>query len=64
MTIINSKAKEAGIQGLVNIKQTAKPLQPRKPAIPVPSDVNETALYIKNLSANKQEDLKYHCKVF
>jgi hypothetical protein len=64
MTIINSKAKEAGIQGLVNIKQAAKPLQPQEPAIPVPSNVNETALYIKDLFANKQEDLKYRCKVF
>jgi hypothetical protein len=53
MTIINSKAKEAGIQGLVDIKQTAKPLQPRKPAILVSSDVNKTALYIKDLSANE-----------
>jgi hypothetical protein len=53
MTIINSKAKEAGIQGLVDIKQAAEPLQSREPAIPVPSDVNETALYIKDLSANE-----------
>jgi hypothetical protein len=53
MTIINSKAKEAGIQSLINIKQAAKPLQPRKSAILVLSDVNKTALYIKNLSANK-----------
>jgi hypothetical protein len=64
MTIINSKAKEAGIQGLINIKQAAELLQSQKPAIPVSSDVNKTALYIKNLSANKQEDLKYRCKVF
>jgi hypothetical protein len=64
MTIINSKAKEAGIQGLINIKQTAELLQPQEPAIPVPSNVNKTALYIKDLSANKREDLKYRCKVF
>jgi hypothetical protein len=53
MTIINSKAKKAGIQGLINIKQAAKLLQPREPAILVSSNVNKTALYIKDLSANK-----------
>jgi hypothetical protein len=53
MTIINSKTKKAGIQGLINIKQAAKLLQPREPAILVFSNINKTALYIKNLFANK-----------
>jgi hypothetical protein len=53
MTIINSKAKEASIQSLVNIKQTAELLQSRELAILVSSNINKTALYIKDLSANK-----------
>jgi hypothetical protein len=53
MIIINNKTKKAGIQSLINIKQAAELLQSRELAILVSSNVNKTALYIKDLFTNK-----------
>ena len=64
IAIINSKAKEAGIKDLIDLKQTSEPPQLQEPTIPVPGDVLEGALFMKDLSINEREDLKYRCEVF